>query len=312
MVETSDQIGDCETDKQIKTDYQILSVIGKGSFATVRKGKHRETKEKVAIKIMSKKKMNEEDVAALQNEIEIMRQVNHPNIVNMSAVYEDKAHHCLVMELMQGGELFDHIITKTNFSEQEAHKFMVPLFDAMMYCHDMGIVHRDLKPENLLFCSKDLSNATIKISDFGLARYISSADLATTTCGTPGYVAPEILKKTVYDHRCDYWSMAVVMFIMLSGTPPFFDDNQFELFEIIKTGKYSFDAPAWADVSEEAKNLIKGLLVVNPDHRMTKEQIKYDPWIRGDFAKSSKKLNILESMRTWNVSRRCAKDFLEN
>jgi len=211
----------------------------------VRKGKHRETKQRVAIKIMSKKRMNEEDVAAMQNEVEIMRKVDHPNIVNLEAVYEDKAHYCLVMELMQGGELFDHIITKQNFSEQEAHKFMVPLFDAMMYCHDMGIVHRDLKPENLLFGSKDLTNSSIKISDFGLARFISSESLATTTCGTPGYVAPEILKKQVYDHRCDYWSMAVVMFIMLSGTPPFYDENQFDLFEIIKTGKYDFAAPAW-------------------------------------------------------------------
>ena len=189
--------------------------------------------------------MSEEDVAAMQNEIEIMRQVNHPNIVSMSAVYEDKAHYCLVMELMRGGELFDHIITKQNFSEQEAHKFMVPLFDAMMYCHDMGIVHRDLKPENLLFGSKDLTNGTIKISDFGLARFISSEHLATTTCGSPGYVAPEILKKMSYDHRCDYWSMAVVMFLMLCGTLPFFNDNTFEMFEIIKTGKYDFEDPAW-------------------------------------------------------------------
>jgi len=139
--------------------------------------------------------MSEEDVAAMQNEIEIMRSVNHPNIVNMTAVYEDKSYYCLVMELMQGGELFDHIITKQNFSEAEAHKFMVPLFDAVMYCHDMGIIHRDLKPENLLFGTKDLDDATIKISDFGLARYISNDHLATTTCGTPGYVAPEILKK---------------------------------------------------------------------------------------------------------------------
>jgi len=276
----------------------------------VRRGKHRVTKEKVAIKIMSKKRMSEEDVAAMQNEIEIMRQVNHPNIVNMTAVYEDKSYYCLVMELMQGGELFDHIITKQNFSEAEAHKFMVPLFDAVMYCHDMGIVHRDLKPENLLFGTKDLVNATIKISDFGLARYISTDRLATTTCGTPGYVAPEILKKQSYDHRCDYWSMGVVMFIMLSGTPPFYHDNNFDLYEIIKTGKYDFGAPAWEDVSAEAKNLLKGLLRVDPDDRLTQEQIKSDPWIRGEFTKPlNKNLNVLESMKLWNTSRKMGKDF---
>ena len=102
---------------------------------------------------------------------------------------------------------------------------MVPLFDAMMYCHDLGIVHRNLKPENLLFGTKDLTSATIKISNFGLARHTSSEELATTTCGTPGYMAPEILNNEKYDYRCDYWSMGVVMFIMLSGTPPFYHDN---------------------------------------------------------------------------------------
>lgn len=154
--------------------------------------------------------MNEEDIAAMQNEIEILRTVDHPNIVNMTAVYEDHAHYCLVMELMQGGEvshkkqlqltlllfqLFDHIIQKSTFSEVEAHKVMVPLFDALIYCHDLGIVHRDLKPDNLLFNVKDLDKATIKISDFGLARYVTSEQLASTTCGTPGYVAPEILSR---------------------------------------------------------------------------------------------------------------------
>lgn len=215
--------------------------------------------------------MSAEDVAYMQNEVDIMKKVNHPNIVRMTAVYEDVQHYCMIMELMQGGELFDHIISKTTFSESEAHKVIVPLFDAVMYCHDLGIVHRDIKPENLLFDNKDLSKSTIKISDFGLARYITSEQLATTTCGTPGYVAPEILWKKGYDHRCDYWSMAVVMFIMLSGTPPFYHEDNFELFEIIKQGKYNFDCPAWKDVSDEAKDLITGLLRVKPDDRLSQE-----------------------------------------
>lgn len=173
------------------------------------------------------------------------------------------------MELMQGGELFDHIIEKETFSEELAQKIMAPLFDAVIYCHDLGIVHRDIKPENLLFDSKDLSKATVKISDFGLARYISNETLATTTCGTPGYVAPEILHKTAYDSRCDFWSLAVVMFILLSGTPPFYHEDNFELFEIIKKGDYDFGAPAWNEVSSEAKDLIKKLLVIDPNQRIS-------------------------------------------
>ena len=113
---------------------------------------------------------------------------------------------------------------------------MAPIFDAVIYCHELGIVHRDIKPENLLLTKKDVDQAIVKISDFGLARYIDPTQnsLATTTCGTPGYVAPEVLIKKPYDHRCDYWSLAVVMFIMLSGTPPFYHEDNFELFELIK------------------------------------------------------------------------------
>jgi calcium/calmodulin-dependent protein kinase I len=128
---------------------------------------------------------------------------------------------------------------------------MAPIFDAVIYCHERGIVHRDIKPENLLLTKKDVDQAIVKISDFGLARYIDPTQnaLATTTCGTPGYVAPEVLIKKPYDHRCDYWSLAVVMFIMLSGTPPFYHEDNFELFELIKQGQFNFDAPAWAQIS---------------------------------------------------------------
>jgi calcium/calmodulin-dependent protein kinase I len=158
---------------------------------------------------------------------------------------------------------------------------MVPLLDAVCYCHNLGIVHRDLKPENLLLDGKDLNSAIIKISDFGLARFVTQQELATTTAGTPGYVAPEVLSREPYDHRCDYWSLGVVLFIMLSGTPPFYHEDNFELFEIIKKGKFTFDAPAWQHVSDEAKDLIKGLLVVDPNERLTAAQIGDHPWVSG-------------------------------
>lgn len=184
---------------------------------------------------------------------------------------------------------------------------MVPLFDAVLYCHELGIVHRDIKPENLLFDKKNIEEATIKIADFGLARYTSEEVMASTTCGTPGYVAPEILKKTSYDYRCDYWSMGVVMFILLSGTPPFYHEDNFELFEIIKKGRYSFRSSVWRDVSEEARDFISKLLQVNPDDRITKEEIRCHPWITGDFNKENT-LNVLNQMREWNTQRKLPRD----
>jgi len=150
---------------------------------------------------------------------------------------------------------------------------MVPLFDAVIYCHGLGIIHRDLKPENLLLNSKNLETATIKISDFGLARFLNKDDLATTTAGTPGYVAPEVIDRKPYDMRCDYWSLGVVLFLMLSGTPPFYHPDHMELFEIIKEGKFNFNALTWKSVSDEAQDLIKGLLIVDPDKRFGATEI---------------------------------------
>jgi calcium/calmodulin-dependent protein kinase I len=185
---------------------------------------------------------------------------------------------------------------------------MAPIFDAVMYCHDLGIVHRDIKPENLLLSNKDADEAIVKISDFGLARYIDPEEniMANTTCGTPGYVAPEVLEKRPYDHRCDYWSLAVVMFIMLSGTPPFYHENNFELFEIIKRGDYNFEATAWPSISDEAKDLISRCLIVEPEKRITADEIRTHPWITGEYKKVNKPSNLLSKLREWNTERKLA------
>ena len=191
-----------------------------------------------------------------------------------------------------------------------AQKIMAPVFDAVIYCHERDIIHRDIKPENLLLSGKNLDDSIIKISDFGLARYINAGteQLSTTTCGTPGYVAPEILNKKPYDQRCDYWSLAVVLFIMLSGTPPFYHEDNFELFEIIKQGKFDFDAPAWKMISAEAKDLITRLLITDPDQRITAEEIRTHPWISGEHKAEKKNLNTLEAMKGWNTKRKLLPD----
>jgi len=168
------------------------------------------------------------------------------------------------MELMTGGELFDTILEKEFFSEKEAAEAIRPVIDAIKYCHSLNIIHRDIKPENLLFSSKDPTKAIIKVSDFGLARYISNETMAKTTCGTPGYVAPEILDMKPYGKECDYWSIGVVLYILLSGFPPFYDEENAILFEKIKKGAFDFPSPSWDNISEDAINIIKSLLVVDP------------------------------------------------
>ena len=179
--------------RKIKETYKIEATLGKGSFATVKRAKHRATGERFAVKVLSKKKMSEEDKVSMKTEIEILKQVDHPNIVKLIDVFEDEKHWCLVMELMQGGELFDEILDKEHFSEIEAREATKSIIDAIGYCHEKGICHRDIKPENLLLLSKELGITSLKIADFGLARLMEENTLASTTCGTPGYVAPEVL-----------------------------------------------------------------------------------------------------------------------
>ena len=192
-------------------------------------------------------------------------------------------------------QLFQQILEKASFSEKEAKELIKPIVDAIRYCHAQGIMHRDIKPENLLFSSKDLSVATLKISDFGLARFVEDDVFATTTCGTPGYVAPEILEQKPYQYECDYWSIGVVLFILLSGCPPFFDEDNFALFEKIKKVDYNFDAPTWENVSEEAKDVINRLLVADPAKRMSPDEFLKHPWITGDNQNSTN--NVSSQMR---------------
>lgn len=167
------------------------------------------------------------------------------------------------------------------YTEKEASDTIRPIIDAIQYCHSLSIIHRDIKPENLLYSTKDPSTRMIKVSDFGLARFISVETLASTTCGTPGYVAPEILKQSPYGKECDYWSIGVVLYILLCGFPPFYDEDTMQLFEKIKHGHYDFPNPAWDHISKDAKEVIMHLLVVDPNKRWTCEQLMRNPWIQG-------------------------------
>lgn len=161
----------------------------------------------------------------------------------------------LVLELLAGGELFDRIVEKESYSEKEAAETIRPLVDALRYCHQLGIIHRDLKPENILYQTEE-DSSIIKITDFGLARFVQN-ELATTACGTPNYVAPEIIEGHGYGKEVDVWSIGVIIYIMLCGFPPFYDENNQQLFALISKGKFDFPSPYWDTISDSAKNLIK-------------------------------------------------------
>ena len=244
--------------------------------------------------------MDETTVEALESTIEILQSLNHPNVVQLIDFYEDETRYYLVYEQMEHGDvskiyffltdfqLLNHLETEGyTLSEKNVQDMMTPVFDAVFYCHDLGIIHRDLKPDNMYLTHYDQEKTTLKISDFGIAREIQEHQMATTVAGTPGYLAPEILMNSGYDFKCDYWSLGVVLYFLLSGTLPFQSENMLELFNLIKEGEYDTDQKSWDHVSPEAKNLLQGLLVVDPEYRLKKEQIEAHPWFQTQVSNDS-------------------------
>merc|ERR1711933_658317 len=182
-----------------------------------------------------------------------------------------------------GGELFDRIVSKSFYNEKEARDVCKILFEAIGYCHSKQVAHRDLKPENLLLRSED-NDSEIKIADFGFAKKCLTPNSLTTQCGTPGYVAPEILEGVAYDTQADMWSLGVIVYILLGGYPPFIEQNQRDLFKKIRKGEYEFHDEYWNQISSDAKDLISSLLTVNPDDRATAKMVLSSKWILGDDA----------------------------
>lgn len=255
-------------------------VLGSGTTGVVRKGIKKDNGETYAIKILDKDAMGEEELENLYNELKIMSIVDHPNIVRVSEYYECHGVVFIVMELMSGGELFDRIAQYEHYTEKQAAESFRPIVDAVRYCHSLGIVHRDLKPENLLYTNSE-DNSLIKVSDFGLAKFLipKTQEKLFTACGTPSYVAPEIISSLGYDSKVDCWSLGVILFVMLCGYPPFYADDNNELFSLIKGSKYEFSAPDWDEVSEQAKDLIRKLLVIDPKQRLNPDEILKHPWL---------------------------------
>ncbi|CRG99828.1 calcium-dependent protein kinase 3, putative [Plasmodium relictum] len=251
--------------------------LGKGTYGCVYKATDKLLKISRAVKVVSKKKLK--NIPRFRQEIDIMKNLDHPNVVKLLETFEDDEQIYLVMELCTGGELFDKIVKKGCFVESYASFIMKQIYAVVNYLHIRNISHRDLKPENFLFYDKN-PDSLIKIIDFGLASYFSDNNLEMKTkAGTPYYVAPQVLTGS-YDYKCDIWSAGVLFYILLCGYPPFYGDSDNEILSRVKKGKYSFKGKEWANISEEAKDLIQNCLIMDPEKRISASEALKHPWFK--------------------------------
>ncbi|PFX16796.1 serine/threonine-protein kinase H1-like [Stylophora pistillata] len=278
--------GKLSFDAVVTEKYEIKALIGRGSFSRVVRVEHKETKQPYAIKMLKVRGGKN----GFESEVAVLRKVKHDYIVQLYEVFECPERIYLVMELATGGELLDRIVCRGSFTEHDATRVLIMVLEGVSYLHSLGITHRDLKPENLLYYHPG-NDSKIMITDFGFSSAFQNSDSATmdTICGTPEYIAPEILKRQPYTNAVDMWAIGVITHILLSGEMPFSDENRTRMYHAILKAKYSYITEAWKDVSEQAKNFIDKLLVVDPGKRMTADQALRDPWIALSVASSSLK-----------------------
>lgn len=273
---------------EIKQKYELLDVLGDGNFAEVRLAINKESKERVAVKIIEPK--DKVDEKMVKNEIEILGELDHPNIIRLIEVFDQPAkvlkarRTYIVMELVSGGEMLERIYQKKKFTEREAKSGIKLALDVLQYAHSRGIVHRDLKPGNILFVN-ERDDSPVKIADWGCAAKIpdmrNPRQGLLEVCGTPVFVSPEILQRNErgYGAPTDIWSLGIILYILLCGFPPFEHEEEDGLFRIIMTGQFDFPSPHWDKVSEQAKDLIRKMLTVDPYKRITAPEALKHAWI---------------------------------
>jgi calcium/calmodulin-dependent protein kinase I len=288
--------------------YEIKKELGRGAFSIVKLGVNRVTKEKVAIKIIDRSSAGKDYEKNLRMEMEILQRVHHPNIIQLHEMIEENNKLYFVMELVTGGELFDRIVEKGSYSEEDAKVLVRKIVSAIEYLHDMNIAHRDLKPENLLV--KSIADDTeVKIADFGLSKIIDEQKMMQTACGTPGYVAPEVLNAEGYDREVDMWSVGVITYILLCGFPPFYAETVPEVFEQILKAEYDYPEEYWGEISDAGKDFINHLLVVDPKARLTAKQALEHKWLQTKTKekKKTKLAKFQEKMRHYVNGRKASK-----
>ncbi|XP_063130009.1 calcium/calmodulin-dependent protein kinase type II subunit gamma isoform X19 [Rattus norvegicus] len=247
-----------------------------------------------------------EDHQKLEREARICRLLKHPNIVRLHDSISEEGFHYLVFDLVTGGELFEDIVAREYYSEADASHCIHQILESVNHIHQHDIVHRDLKPENLLLASK-CKGAAVKLADFGLAIEVQGEQQAWFGfAGTPGYLSPEVLRKDPYGKPVDIWACGVILYILLVGYPPFWDEDQHKLYQQIKAGAYDFPSPEWDTVTPEAKNLINQMLTINPAKRITADQALKHPWVcqRSTVASMMHRQETVECLRKFNARRK--------
>ncbi|XP_026875665.2 calcium/calmodulin-dependent protein kinase type II subunit beta isoform X7 [Electrophorus electricus] len=287
-------------------EYQLYEELGKGAFSVVRRCVKLCTGQEYAAKIINTKKLSARDHQKLEREARICRLLKHPNIVRLHDSISEEGFHYLLFDLVTGGELFEDIVAREYYSEADASHCIQQILEAVLHCHQMGVVHRDLKPENLLLASK-CKNAAVKLADFGLAIEVQGDQQAWFGfAGTPGYLSPEVLRKEAYGKPVDIWACGVILYILLVGYPPFWDEDQHKLYQQIKAGAYDFPSPEWDTVTPEAKNLINQMLTINPTKRITAQEALKHPWVcqRSTVASMMHRQETVECLKKFNARRK--------
>ncbi|XP_007461209.1 PREDICTED: serine/threonine-protein kinase Chk2 isoform X3 [Lipotes vexillifer] len=295
--------------KELRDEYIMSKTLGSGACGEVKLAFERKTCKKVAIKIISKRKFaigseREADPALnVETEIEILKKLNHPCIIKIKDFFDAEDYY-IVLELMEGGELFDRVVGNKRLKEATCKLYFYQMLLAVQYLHENGIIHRDLKPENVLLSSQK-EDCLIKITDFGQSKILGETSLMRTLCGTPTYLAPEVLNSfgtAGYNRAVDCWSLGVILFICLSGYPPFSEHKtHVSLKDQITSGKCNFIPEVWAELSEKALDLVKNLLIVDPKARFTTEEALRHPWLQDEDMKRKFKNLLFEEEKSMTL-----------
>ncbi|XVF82712.1 hypothetical protein PTKIN_Ptkin16aG0071000 [Pterospermum kingtungense] len=264
----------------LKEYYSLGKKLGQGQFGTTFLCVQKSTGKEYACKSIAKRKLlTEEDVEDVRREIQIMHHLaGHPNVISLIGAYEDAVAVHLVMELCGGGELFDRIIQRGHYTERKAAELTRTIVGVVEACHSLGVMHRDLKPENFLFVNQQ-EDSLLKTIDFGLSIFFKPGERFTDVVGSPYYVAPEVLRKR-YGPEADVWSAGVILYILLSGVPPFWAETEQGIFEQVMHGDLDFDSDPWPSISESAKDLVRKMLIRDPKRRLTAHEVLCHPWIQ--------------------------------
>ncbi|XP_064628533.1 serine/threonine-protein kinase 33-like isoform X2 [Lineus longissimus] len=297
-----------EDESMIEETYRFGRKLGQGSFGVVREGTCVSSGQAWAIKIINKESKDSKDRSSafklLEREVAILKRVKHEHIIHLEEVYETSKKIYLVMELCDGGELADALRERELFTENETKTIMRKLASAISYLHKNDIVHRDLKLENILLSQNPNDphdKLHIKVTDFGLSVVkdgVGHENMMQAFCGTPIYMSPEIIDNKTYSQQCDVWAMGVITYLLLCGNPPFRSREEEKLYEMIKKGDVDFSAPVFDKITEEAKNLICGMLKVDPAHRLTAREVLEHSWFTGKELTAGP-TNVLEMMKQW-------------